>query len=282
MFDFENTDVIVARQEKRVVNPPTKVSIQNQLPIWPDHKRGVPNALSRCALFRVGSHKTQREYRENRLIASSKNLSVFSNGYELRQDDADVFLQLIHLQRERAFEDGVEFQSTVMLRELTRSVNKVYVDKLKTSLTRMVGTTLTIQNNDGSNGYCGPLVQRFSWMTDKSEPLKRWRVWFDPKILALFDWAAYTQIDWKIRLSLSPLAKWLHLYYSSHKKPLPVKCQTIMELCGSSMAEMKHFRAELKDALVQLKEASFLVSHAIDPQSDLVSVVRCNLKKIAV
>lgn len=253
--------------------------VQRALQLWPEHKRGMPNALARCALFKVGSHKTKREYRENLSLASTSDMRISFTGYELRQDDADVFLQLIHLQRERSLEEGVEFVSTPLLKVLGRTVNKDYLQKLKKSLTRMVATAITIENKDGSIGYCGPLIQRFAWRDESTgKPLRHWKVWFDPKIASLFDWASYSQVDWKIRLSLGPLAKWLHLYYASHKKPYSIKSETIMLMCGSSMRELKHFRAELKESLLELVKCGFLASAGIDRASDAVHVERANIK----
>ncbi|MFL9610983.1 plasmid replication initiator TrfA [Methylobacillus sp. Pita2] len=248
------------------------------LPIWSDHKRGVPNVIARSALFRVGSTKTKREYLESQEIASyGKTGKITYTGFELRQDDADVFLQLIHLQRMSSFEDGVEFLTTPMLKVLGRSQNSIYTEKLKKCLVRLQATALVVESTEAegrSIGYSGSLVSRFSWRDESGEPRRSWRVWFDPKIVSLFDWAAYSQFDWQTRIKLGPLAKWLHLNYSTHKKPLPLKCETLMYACGSSMKQLKHFRQELNQAGRELVELGFLESFCIDPKRDVFVVAR--------
>jgi len=248
------------------------------LPVWSEHKRGVPNVIARSALFRVCSHRNKRVYYENRIIESyGKTGKITFTGFELRQDDADVFLQLIHLQRLTDFESGVEFLTTPMLKKLGRSLNSNYTEKLKRSLQRMVATAITIESEDaeGRNiGYCGSLIQKFSWQEDNGEARRSWKVWFDPKIVALFDWAAYSQFDWNTRISLGPLAKWLHLNYCTHKKPLDLKCETIMHSCGSAMSEVRFFRRELASSAQELVDHGVLESFSIDPVRDTFHVVK--------
>lgn len=246
------------------------------LPTWSEHKRGVPNIIARSALFRVGSSRNKREYLEGHEIAAyGKTGKISYTGFELRQDDADVFLQLIHLQRLTTFEAGVEFLTTPMLKILGRSQNSIYTEKLKRTLIRLQATALVVESTeeDGRTiGYSGSLIQRFSWQDEKGEARRSWKVWFDPKIVALFDWAAYSQFDWQTRIKLGPLAKWLHLNYSTHKKPLPLKCETIMQACGSSMKQLKHFRQELNEAGKELVALGFLNSCEIDPKRDVFIV----------
>lgn len=241
---------------------------QMVIPLWQTHQRGVPNVLARSALFSVGTNNKKRANFEASPVASyGENGKVTYTGIELRQDDADLFLQLIHLQRNCGFNEGVAFQSTPMLKILGRSLNTNYTERMKRSLQRMVATAVTIEitnPKDGNTGYCGSLIQRFAWKDDNGLPMRQWRVWFDPKIAQLFDWASYSRLDWEVRLSLSPLAKWLHLFYSSHQAPHALKYETLMHLCGSSMAVPRQFKVELMQAADQLKNAGFLEQWNID------------------
>lgn len=247
-------------------------------PVWSEAKRGVPNVIARSALFRVGSTREKRVYIDNEEIAAyGKTGTIRFTGFELRQDDADLFLQLVHLQRMTSFESGVEFVINPMLKSLGRSQNSIYLEKLKRSLQRMVATAITVESSeeDGRQiGYCGSLIQGFAWQDEQGKPLRRWRVWFDPKIVALFDWAAYSQFDWETRLKLGPLAKWLHLNYCTHRKPLALKCETLMHACGSSMKQLKHFRQELMHSAQELVEHGVLESFEINRDRDTLHVVR--------
>ncbi|PPC84848.1 MAG: hypothetical protein CTY35_00565 [Methylotenera sp.] len=266
------------------INDTSKVTAkQTVIPFWSEHKRGVPNVLARSALFGIGDNKKKRNMLEAAPIATYGDSGCITyTGLELRQDDADLFLQLIHLQRERDFSVGVEFKTTPMLKTLGRSQNSNYTERMKRSLQRMVATAITIETKDAEGngvGYCGSLIARFAWKDDNGAPSRTWRVWFDPKIAQLFDWASYSQLDWKVRLSLSPLAKWMHLYYCSHKNPYPIKCENLLIFCGSSMTQLKHFRQELFDASNELKEVGFLSEWRIDKQQDTLHVVKNNQKQ---
>ena len=79
------------------------------LPVWPTEKRVTPNVFARGSLFGVDSNRKKREHFESRVLASIYNKTVDSkselvrqdkdlvtySGIELRQDDADLFFQLI-------------------------------------------------------------------------------------------------------------------------------------------------------------------------------------------
>jgi len=101
-----------------------------------------------------------------------------------------------------------------------------------------------------------------------------WRVVFEPRIVRLFSPLNYTQIDWGQRLSLPPLAKWLHTFYYTHQRPYPMKVATLQSLCGTSVTETWRFRAGLKKALALLETAGFLLSWRIEEGTDLVHVQR--------
>jgi len=81
-------------------------------------------------------------------------------------------------------------------------------------------------------------------------------------------------VDWEQRQSLrSPLAKYLHRFYSSHVSPFPYKVETIRTLTGSAVESLNKFRQLLRNALEALVEIEFLDAFYID-SDDLVHVVR--------
>jgi hypothetical protein len=108
----------------------------------------------------------------------------------------------------------------------------------------------------------------------RDEQTGRYVVVFDPDMLHLFQ-AGYTLIDAGQRQALGKgsLAKWLHGFYASHAKPFDYKVETIHKLCGSS-AVLKAFRQSLKSSLDALVLVGGLVSWRINPETDLLSVVR--------
>jgi hypothetical protein len=89
--------------------------------------------------------------------------------------------------------------------------------------------------------------------------------------------AGWTAIDWDIRRKLrrKPLALWLHGYYSSHAKPLPVQVDTLRSLSGSKDKTLFSYRQKLRRALDELKAIGAIASWQIEA-ADLVTVDRGN------
>lgn len=71
--------------------------LQNQLPMWPNDLRALPNALTSSTLFGVGDQQTKRELLERKTITALKGIEITYSGRELRQDDQDVFLKILHI-----------------------------------------------------------------------------------------------------------------------------------------------------------------------------------------
>jgi hypothetical protein len=109
---------------------------------------------------------------------------------------------------------------------------------------------------------------------DIDEHTRLYRVCVDPDMAKLYA-AGWTAIDWRRRQELrgKPLALWLHGYYSSHAKPLPVKVGTLRNLSGSKTAALFKFRQQLRKALDELKAIGAIASWQIDA-ADLVTVDR--------
>jgi hypothetical protein len=80
------------------------------LPLWPNGVRGIPNAIARSALFNVASlRKGERKNYRQREISALNGISITYTGEELRQDDEDVFLQILHLARTHDLGTEVQF-----------------------------------------------------------------------------------------------------------------------------------------------------------------------------
>ena len=67
-----------------------------QVPLWTERVRGLPNAFARSALFCIGARSVRRMM-NNVVISSVHHTEVRYTGEELRQDDQDLFLQLVSL-----------------------------------------------------------------------------------------------------------------------------------------------------------------------------------------
>lgn len=83
----------ILKQKKEI----EKQNLVRQLPLWPEPKRSAPNEIVRSALFNIRNHRVKREFYENIPVVVVGDGSITYNGAELRQDDLDVWLQVIHL-----------------------------------------------------------------------------------------------------------------------------------------------------------------------------------------
>lgn len=259
---------------------------QIQLPMWPQDLRGLPNAFARSALFSVANVRSggPRAVHRRKEIAALSGILIQYSGDELRQDDEDVFMQIVHLSRLQDLGLPVKFVAYSLLQELRWSTNSDSYKRLVDSLDRMTASSLsvTVTVRGERENYTGSLIRSFRWKEPASESgsdtssMREWEVMLEPEIVALFNSSSYSRIDWKMRLKLTPLEKWLHSFYHSHARPYPVSVALLHKLTGSTISpsELRKFRYKLKKSLDRLVEIEFFLSAGIDPKTDNVVVER--------
>jgi hypothetical protein len=235
----------------------------------------MPNAVARSALFTVNVGDARANLKRQ-VIASEANVLIEYTGEELRVDDEDVLLQLIHLARMLPLGMPITFSSHAIIKALGWSLNTRSYDRLKDSIIRMRATNVSIrfvakgewkEYNESlilSADHGGKKEQ------DKTHSL--WRLTFSPKIMVMFKESSYTQLDWQTRLRLPPLAKKLHTLYMTHVDPSGTPVETLKGITGSRIQQLKHFRYKLREALDLLVSIGFLSHFAIDKATDLVRV----------
>lgn len=252
-----------ARQAEQETNKPPP-----QLPLWGDELRGLPNSLARGALFTAGkSGAEDREFLQNQVIASQANIHIVFSGQELRQDDASVFMTLLHMARDRPLGEPIRFTAYSMLKELGWSINSDGYKALRECCDRLKVTSLTVRKSDATAGYSGSLVRSFEWVDTDGAQMSRWQVYMEPKITALFGDTAYTLLSWQERKQIggrSTLALWLHSFLGTHRDPFPISVNRYYELSKSKTKNLSDFKSRLGKALQRLVEVGFLESYKID------------------
>jgi len=254
-----------------------------QLPIWPQDVRGLPNALARSALFGV-TRNGERAALKRQVIASLKGITIEYTGECLRQCDEDVYLQIIHLARFVELGTEIRFTAHGIIKELGWSKNNASYKRLIESIDRLKANSIsiTVESNQTRLNFTGSLIRSFRWMEQNCEkPLRQWEVKLEPEMIALFGPNSYSRIDWRMRLRLSPLEKWLHSFYHTHQKSFPISVELLHSLTGSEIpvAELRKFRYKLRKALETLVEIQFFTSATVDPRTDLVIVERNLVQK---
>lgn len=245
----------------------------------------MPNAFARSALFNVANmRKGDRQNMKRHPVAALKGISITYTGEELRQDDEDVFLQILHIARMHELGTHVRFTAYSMITELGWTRNKGSYKRLVDCLDRMKASAVavTVQSAVGiRENYTGSLIRSFRWREASTDaPLREWEILLEKEIIALFNPHSYSRLDWKLRLKLPPLAKWLHSFYHSHSDPYPYKVETLHALTASGIADLYKFRYKLKQALALLVERGFLVSAEIDARTDNVMVERSHVRRL--
>lgn len=257
---------------EQVINGENIVSIRSRLRI-------VPNGFARSALFNVKNKKAPRKYLENVSINSSSGISILYKGYELRQDDADVFLTAIHLLRtnmatQSRYSSEIKFTAIDFIKLMGWPYRTAYVKKLKKIMNRLKETTLTYPEKLGQS-----VISIFSYIhyPESDRGKLEYCVRVEKDIFRLFS-DNFTRISLEIRSKLKPLAKWLYSFYSSHQEAFPHKVSTLKSYCGSDYDNIRFFKALLKKSLDELVAAGFLYSYNID-NTDKVHVRRSDVIK---
>ncbi len=241
------------------------------LPQWNEASRAAPNEIVRSALFNARNKKQQRAYLKQAEIAVIGNGCIKYTGEELRQDDETVWLQILHLAKEKPLEDIIEFTAYSILKSLGWPTTAFYYKKLEESLNRMSATNVVIESERLGKACGVSIIRKY----EKSGDGTLWRVWIEKEMKYLFDGNFYTLTEWEQRLSLPiGIATWLHAYLASHRKPYDIKIETIVHGAGLTMAEKKHSTEQIKKALASLEKVGFLKSWKIE--NGKVSVQRAN------
>ena len=236
-----------------------------QLPLWPEPKRGAPNAVLRGALFAAVQGKG-RIALDRELLAAQDGVTIRYTGWQLTQSDLDVWEQTLHLARTQALGTKCYFTARGFLKALTRQASGQNLEWLKSSLARLAGAVVEI--SDGQRTYFGTLIER--GVRDKKTG--RYIVEINPDLAAFYGRSQWTQIDWEQRqlLRSKPLALWLHGFYASHAAPHALTVEYMHKLSGSQTKRLRKFKENLTQALQALEAAGAIRDFTI--QDNLVHV----------
>lgn len=248
-------------------------SEEKYLPASKNNHTPVPNAVLRSALFSVVG-KGNRKFEKRVQKASFNGYTVKYTGEQLDQADLDVWLECLSRCQETALGYTVRFSSYEFLKSIGRDTGKSQYNWLNDSLIRMQASGVEL--SDGKFSYMGSLINDIYREEETGENC----LVLNPKIAVCFSDSGWTGISRLIRMQLKgkPLTQWLHGFYSSHAKPLPIKVQTLQQLCGSEIAELRMFRFKLKKALIDLSEVTGWLCE-ID-ETDKVIITKQRNKKI--
>lgn len=219
--------------------------------MWPNHIRGVPNAILRSALFGAIA-KGERAFQTRVKKASVDGVMVIHTGPQLDQADLDVWQHCLHIARIEGTGTRIYFTASSFLQAIGRDAGKTQYEWLKDAFARLSSSAVEVA--DGKKAYFGPLLHHGV----RDDVIDKYVIEINPAIIAIFGTDGWTGIEYEIRQTLQkqPLAQWLHGFYSSHARPYPFKVATLRQLCGSRNKLLRGFKRELLGALAKLTEAT--------------------------
>lgn len=271
-----NKGVEMAKTKLKSVGA-TELEMSAQLPLWADNIRALPKTVAQSALFTVNCNTPRKNYKL-KTVASQTGVSIVYTGEELRTDDEDVLLQLLHLARMQVLGQEVTFSSYAMIKSLSWSMNRHSYQRLYESINRMRATNVVIGFTDPGTGkwveYHDSLIMSANHGGDNSgdKARSKWRVSFHPRVMVLFSEANYSEFEWKIRKSFSaPLAKKLHsLILSLPKNPPGMSIDELHRIMGSDSLGMRQFRSRVRAVLQAFVERHVLDAFVMDSATGLV------------
>ena len=236
-----------------------------QLPLWPEAKRGAPNAVLRAALFAAIQGKGRQYMLRKELIATQDGVSIRYTGGQLDQADLDVWEQALHLARTQALGTRCHFTEKGFLQALGRQTGKSDREWLRSAFARLTATAVEI--SDGRRTYGGNLMNFY-----REDATGRTVLAINPDLAKFFGRSQWTQIDWAQRQQLrgKPLALWLHGFYASHAAPYPLRVAYLHKLSGSQTKQLRKFKQNLGQALRDLEAIGAI--EAFEIVGDLVHV----------
>jgi hypothetical protein len=231
------------------------------LPDWADpgtNNGATPNEIVRSALFTTRNRNQPRMYFKDEPVIITGGGFISYRGEELRQDDELVWLRLLQMSKGRQLGAPVRFTPYSFLKSIGWRTNNWGYGHLRTCLSRMKATAVHLSSDRFGTVVVG-LIDFFQyWDDDQNIPLAAWEVQLSPVLSKLFSDQEFTLIDLRQRKSLPEgIATKLHSYWSSHKRPYPVKVETLQKLCGSTN-ELRFFKRKLIKALDALVQVEFL------------------------
>ncbi len=240
--------------------------LQQELPLWCDERRGVPNPMIRSALFSSTAPK-QRRFVKDEKVASLSNFTIRYTGEELNQTDLSVWLAIMNLGRNQPIGEPIYFTAYQVIKDVGFSMNKDSYTRVRESIHRLKVTGLKIETSDAMRGYTGALIRTYSW--DDSDPAtgrSTWSVTLEPEIVRLFESDMVTYLFWEQRKRIGTkahLALFIHAFYATHRDPIPFSVEKLRDLSNSKEKCIHSFRKRLCIALDKVKLVGAIKSWVI-------------------
>lgn len=251
MYILEKERKNKAEEEAKLLG----TAMQQLLPEIFEDKRAMPNSFLRGALFGM-VRKGRRSLVGDMPIFTMSQYDLTFTGYELDQNDLELWDTLIYLARERNVNNELRITLYDLCQQMRLSYNQERSKKLEERALRLQLGQVKIQTNNKT--FAGSLINNV--YIDKEGDGKL-VIEYNKKLAPLFtEDFTYISADIRHLLGDNQLARWLYNFYESHNQPIPFAIDFIKKLCRSD-SELKGFKQKLKISLEQVKKAHLAVNY---------------------
>ena len=226
---------------------------------WGDNMRALPNDYARSALFTVRNKRVPREALQNALIYSiGDDVKIRFTGVELRaEDDELVWQQVMEYSKRSPIGEPVSFTFYELCKDLSWSINGRYYKKAEECLSRLQASAMKFESTRIGTLDSLSLISRFR-VLDRGKKSSRCQVMIDKEMVVLFAGDYYSRFVWDKYRKLSPTARRMFDYFSSHRQPYPLKLETFRLMCGSQSTRPKRWREQVSAACSELTESQLV------------------------
>lgn len=229
---------------------------------WGDSMRALPNDYARSALFTVRNKRVPRAALQNHpLYTIGSDTKITYTGVELRaEDDELIWQQVMEYSKRCQLGEPVTFTFYELCKDVGWSINGRYYKKAEECLSRMQASAMQFESTRIGRLESLSLISRFS-VVDRGKTTSRCQVIIDEEMVVLFAGDHYSRFIWDKYRKLSPIARRMFDYFSTHKEPFPIKLESFRLMCGSESTRPKKWREQVSSACEELSKTD-LVSHA--------------------
>lgn len=209
-----------------------------------DELRHMPNDYCRSSLFTARNNKQPRKNMLRTKLFHLHDVEILYTGFELRAvDDELVWMQLVHYAKDVDLGHTFEFNLTQLLQDLNWPRSGAAYLRLRECISRLRATEVLVTNKK-AYGVSGSFsMLEYDSLNDEKGDQHTYNVRMNPKIMLLFAGNLFTSHNWDAYKQLSPAARRLADYVSSHKTPLPLSVENFVSLCGVDMDSTSRARS---------------------------------------
>ena len=231
-------------------------AMQQLLPEIFENKRAIPNCFLRGALFGM-VRKGKRALVGNMPIFTMSQYSLIFTGYELDQNDLELWDTLMYLAKNRQIDNELRLTMYDLLKQMGIQDNGTNRKALAERIKRLKTAVITLKRE--KQEYFGNLIDD-GFIDERGDGNVVIR--YNKKLAPLFIDGDYTLISIDIRhlLGDNQLARWLYNFYETHHKPLPFSIDFIQKLCRSNSTN-KEFKRLIKTSLELVKKSHLAVNY---------------------